>query len=72
MILNKEVLLKFFVICLISVSFFLGYFLRENAVGGGPEFYALSWPIIQSSREDFLIEKFKQTGSIIKAIGQKV
>ena len=54
MILNKEVLLKFFVICLISVFFFLGYFLRENAVGGGPEFYALSWPIIQSFREDFL------------------
>lgn len=54
MILNKEVLLKFFVICLISVSFFLGYFLRENAVGGGPEFYELSWPILQSFRKDFL------------------
>ena len=54
MILNKEVLLKFFVICLISVFFFLGYFLRENAVGGGPEFYVLSWPIIQSFKEDFL------------------
>ena len=53
MILNKEVLLKFFVICLISISFFLGYFLRENAVGGGPEFYELSWPIIQSFKEDF-------------------
>ena len=51
--LNKEVLLKFFVICLISISFFLGYFLRENAVGGGPEFYELSWPIIQSFKEDF-------------------
>ena len=54
MILNKKVLLKFFVIYLISVSFFLGYFLRENAVGGGPEFYELSWPIIQSFKEDFL------------------
>ena len=54
MILNKKVLLKFFVICLISVSFFLGYFLRENAVGGGPEVYELSWPIIQSFKEDFL------------------
>ena len=54
MILNKEVLLKLFVIFLISVSFFLGYFLRENAVGGGPEFYELSWPIIQSFKEDFL------------------
>ena len=54
MILNKEVLLKLFVIFLISVSFFLGYFLRENAAGGGPEFYELSWPIIQSFKEDFL------------------
>ena len=53
MILNKEILLKFVVICIISVSFFLGYFLRENAVGGGPEFYDLSWPIIQSFKEDF-------------------
>jgi len=54
MILNKEVLLKLFVIFLISVSFFLGYFLRENAAGGGREFYVMSWPIIQSFREDFL------------------
>ena len=54
MILNKEVLLKLFVILLISVSFFLGYFLRENAAGGGLEFYELSWPIIQSFKEDFL------------------
>ena len=54
MILNKKVLLKFFVICLISVSFFLGYFLRENAAGGGLEFYELSWPIIQSFKKDFL------------------
>ena len=54
MILNKEVLLKLFVIFLISVSFFLGYFLRENAVGGGPEFYDLTWPIIKSFKKDFL------------------
>ena len=54
MILNKEVLLKFIVVCLISVSFFLGYFLRENSVGGGTEFYELSWPIIQSFKKDFL------------------
>ena len=54
MILNKEVLLKLAIICLISVSFFLGYFLRENAVGGGLEFYELSWPIIQSFKKDFL------------------
>ena len=57
MILNKEVLLKLIVICLISVSFFLGYFLRENAVGGGPEFYELTWPIIQSFKKDFLFTK---------------
>ena len=62
MILNKEVLLKLFVICLISVSFFLGYFLRENAAGGGPEFYELSWPIIQSFKEDFLFS-IKNYGS---------
>jgi len=62
MILNKEVLLKLFVIFLISVSFFLGYFLRENAAGGGPEFYELSWPIIQSFKEDFLFS-IKNYGS---------
>jgi len=54
MILNKAVLLKLIVICLIFVSFFLGYFLRENAVGGGAEFYDLTWPIIQSFKKDFL------------------
>ena len=54
MILNKEVLLKFAVIGLVFISFFLGYVLRENSVGGGPEFYELSWPIIQSFKEDFL------------------
>ena len=54
MILNKAVLLKLIVICLIFVSFFLGYFLRENAVGGGAEFYDLTWPITQSFKKDFL------------------
>ena len=54
MILNKEVLFKYVVICLIFISFFLGYFLRENAVGGGPEFYNLTWPITQSFKKDFL------------------
>ena len=62
MILNKEVLLKLFVIFLISVSFFLGYFIRENAAGGGQEFYELSWPIIQSFKEDFLFS-IKNYGS---------
>ena len=45
---------KFIIISLVSISFFLGYLLRENSVGGGPEFYALSWPIIQSFKKDFL------------------
>ena len=53
MILNKKVLLKFFFICLISVSFFLGYLLRENAAGGGLEFFDMEWVTIQSLRNDF-------------------
>ena len=51
---SKYSMFKSLIICLIFVSFFLGYFLRENAVGGGKEFYLISWPIIQSFREDFL------------------
>ena len=46
--LNKNYFFKILIICLVSVSFFLGYFLRENAVGGGQEFYVMEWPIIQS------------------------
>ena len=53
---------KFIIISLVSISFFLGYLLRENSVGGGPEFYALSWPIIQSFKEDFLFS-IKNYGS---------
>ena len=51
---NRHFFFKALVICSISVSFFLGYFLRENAAGGGLEFYNLSWPIIQSFKSDFL------------------
>ena len=54
MILNKNAFFKIAVIILISISFFLGYFLRENSAGGGTEFYKLSWPIIQSLKKDFL------------------
>jgi len=54
MILNKNIFFKVTVISLVIISFFLGYFLRENSVGGGPEFYELSWPIIQSFKKDFL------------------
>ena len=51
---NKYIFLKSSVVCLIIISFFLGYFLRENSAGGGAEFYRLSWPIIQSLKKDFL------------------
>ena len=54
MILNKSTFFKVAVISLVIISFFLGYFLKENSVGGGPEFYELSWPIIQSFKKDFL------------------
>ena len=53
MLSNRYFFFKILVICLISSSFFLGYFLRENATGGGLEFYNLSWPIIQSLKKDF-------------------
>ena len=52
--LDKKFFFKVLTITLISISFFLGYFLRENAVGGGPEFYSMEWPIIQSLKNDFL------------------
>ena len=51
---NSSDYLKFFVIFSFSVLFFLGFIFRENAVGGGPEFYILQWPIIQSFKKDFL------------------
>ena len=54
MTINKNVFFKIVIILLLSISFFLGYFFRENSAGGGTEFYQLSWPIIQSFREDFL------------------
>ena len=51
--LDQNIFLKFTAISLIIISFFLGYFLRENASGGGLEFYNLSWPIINSFKKDF-------------------
>ena len=51
---NKNDIFKIIAVCLIFFSFFLGYFFRENAVGGGPEFYVMEWPIIQSLKEDFV------------------
>ena len=61
---NKYFFFKILVICSISFSFFLGYFLRENAVGGGHEFFRLSWPIIQSFKQDFLftLKNYAQFG----------
>ena len=62
--LDKNIFLKSIAISLIIISFFLGYFLRENASGGGLEFYNLSWPIIQSFRADFFftIENYSSYG----------
>ena len=54
MILSKTNMFKTIFSCLIIISFFLGYFFKENSAGGGPEFYDLSWPIIQSFKTDFL------------------
>ena len=52
--LKKNIFLKSTIIFVVAASFFIGYFFRENSVGGGPEFYDLSWPIIQSFKNDFL------------------
>jgi len=52
--LNKEIFFKVLTILIIFISFFLGYFLRENSAGGGLEFYVMEWPIIQSLKKDFL------------------
>ena len=54
MILSKSSMFKIIFLFLIIISYFLGYIYRENAVGGGLEFYELSWPIIQSFKTDFL------------------
>ena len=54
MILSKSSIFKIIFLFLIIISYFLGYIYRENAVGGGLEFYELSWPIIQSFKTDFL------------------
>jgi len=52
--LEKNFFLKTIIISLVIVSFFLGYILRENASGGGLEFYNLSWPIIQNFKKNFI------------------
>ena len=52
---NKLNFFKILIFFLILTSYFLGFFLRENAAGGGEEFYQLSWPIIQNFKENFLV-----------------
>jgi len=51
---SKFFIVKALLIFLIFLSFFLGFYLRENAVGGGPDFYNFTWPVIQSFKEDFI------------------
>ena len=51
--LNNKNFLAVLAIIIISASFFLGYFLRENSVGGGVEFYVMEWPFTQSINKDF-------------------
>ena len=53
MLSNKFYYFKILTIFLIIVSFFTGFFLKENAAGGGPEFYLMEWPIIQSLKKDY-------------------
>ena len=52
--LYKKNFFKIIFLILICSSFFIGYFLRENAAGGGFEFFEMEWITIQSFRNDFL------------------
>ena len=47
----------FFIFLFSIISFFLGYFLRENSVGGGPEFY------------EFLEQQEIQITALMRAVG---
>ena len=51
---TKNDINKIIVFFVILISYIAGYILRENAVGGGVEFYELDWPITQSFKRDFL------------------
>jgi len=45
---------KIVIILLVFISYFLGFFLRENAAGGGEaDFFSHTWPIINSFKKDF-------------------
>jgi len=52
--LNREIVFKSIFLFLICISYFAGYFLRENAAGGGAEFFHMEWLTIQSLKKDFL------------------
>ena len=54
MSITKNDINKIIVFFVILISYIAGYILRENAVGGGVEFYELDWPITQSFKRDFL------------------
>ena len=54
MSITKSDINKIIVFFVILISYIAGYILRENAVGGGVEFYELDWPITQSFKRDFL------------------
>ena len=45
---------KIVIILLVFISYFLGFFLRENAAGGGEaNFFSHTWPIINSFKKVF-------------------
>ena len=53
MFLKKE-LTKIYLLILISFTYFLGFFFRENAAGGGEaDFVTHTWPLINSFKKDF-------------------
>ena len=52
---NNNFLIKIVFIVLTIISFFAGFFFRENSAGGGEaDFYSHTWPVIQSFKKDFL------------------
>ena len=47
-------LFKLFLILFVITTYFVGFFFRENAVGGGEaDFISHTWPAIQSFKQDF-------------------
>ena len=51
---NKSYYLKIFLLIIISSSYFLGFYLRENAAGGAEgDFLNHTWPALQGIKNDF-------------------